>query len=120
MPKGSTALKLTPQQNALLLSYVDDICHDENEDLRRATKDVFVERATNMDFDGQCSRGDVLVTMNLAEKGVFSAVDAHNDRSGHPCIYVVFSPVGAAALYELMSASNGLEQVAPPRLGEPA
>lgn len=94
--------KLTARQTEFLAGYLPDILFAENAYLRDAELDVFVEKVSDMDFDGRLERqSDVSVAKNLDKKAFFSAFDLHWDIAGQPCVYVQFSRIGAEAVFEV-------------------
>jgi hypothetical protein len=76
----------------------------ENAWLAGADRDSFARQVTGMDFDGQVLASDVRVARNLQAKGAFKTLEVHGDITGQPCLYVEFSAIGAAALFQVMQA----------------
>lgn len=107
-PKAHRPARLarTPARRAFLASFAEDICALDA-GLKHADRASFVAAVVGMDFDGQSDAGEVRVARNLLAAGLLKTLEVHGCAGGQPGIYVVFSEVGASAVFdELPSLSE--------------
>lgn len=96
----------TRAQRAFLASFAEDICALDP-GLRTADRESFVAAVLGTDFDGQSDASEVRVARNLQDAGLMKTLWIHGCADGMPGIYVVFTELGACAIFDELCRQKG-------------